>query len=532
MASYTRNRINKDFRGIRSLIETAVTPFGKCTASQKRKRKEKTVKRIKDFALTYFPHYLTDKMSPMHEALYARYQEIIFKAEASGWGSKEVHAAPRGNAKSTLSTLIFPLWCVIGKRRRFIAIISDTAEQSQEFLDSIKAELEANDRLREDFPDICGEGRTWKMGQIVTRNDIKIKCWGKRKRLRGARFGSRRPDLIICDDLENDENVDSPEQREKDRKWFFKAVMKIGARYTAFIVIGTILHYDSLLARLLHQPGWTGKKWKAVIRWSASPLWEKWENIFTTRDEKAADEFFLANETEMLKGTRVLWPEGESYYYLMKMRVSDGPAFFDSEKQNEPIDPNDRLFNEDWFVFAEEEEIAGFLAGGKYREVCCAVDPSMGGASRKADPSAILVGGVRANGVIDILEADIRKRHPDAIMEDLFAIHERYALDRIVIEEVQFQELFKDQVIREGAKRGVYLPVEGVRPNTDKTLRISKLQPHIKNGLIRFRRNQSILTEQLRYFPKADHDDGPDALEMLFSLIARQGNGPRIRRVL
>lgn len=474
----------------------------------------------------------------MHETLYARYEEIVSKAGMTGWGSKEVHAAPRGNAKSTLSTLILPLWCIAGKRRRFIGIISDTAEQSEEFLETIKAELEVNERLREDFPDICGEGKTWRVGQIVTRNGVKVKCWSKRKRLRGARFGSRRPDLIVCDDLEDDENVDSPEQREKDRKWFFKAVMKIGARYTVFIVIGTILHYDSLLARLLVQPGWTGRKWKAVIRWSPSPLWEQWENIFTSNNEKAADVFFKRHDKEMLKGTKVLWPEGESYYYLMKMRVSDGPAFFDSEKQNEPIDPNDRLFNEKWFSYVDNsdspqgDEVSRALSSGEYKEICCAVDPSMGGASRKADPSAILVGGVRKNGIIDILEADIRKRHPDAIMEDLFTLHERYKFDRIVIEEVQFQELFKDQVIAEGAKRGIYLPVEGVRPNSDKTLRISKLQPHIKNGLIRFRRNQTLLIEQLRYFPKADHDDGPDALEMLFSLISRHGNGPRIRRIL
>ncbi|MEE8260323.1 MAG: phage terminase large subunit [Nitrospinaceae bacterium] len=98
------------------------------------------------------------------------------------------------------------------------------------------------------------------------------------------------------------------------------------------------------------------------------------------------------------------------------------------------------------------------------------------------------------------------------------------------IEEIQFQELFKDWVIKESAKRGLYLPVEGIRPNTDKILRISKMQPHIKNGIIRFRRNQTQLVDQLKYSPKADHDDGPDALEMVFSLITHHTTfGPRIR---
>ena len=161
----------------------------------------------------------------------------------------------------------------------------------------------------------------------------------------------------------------------------------------------------------------------------------------------------------------------------------------------------------------------------------CSIDPSMGSSSNKADPSAILIGALQPNGMIDIIQADIQKRHPDSIMEAIFDYHRQYQFERIVIEEVQFQQLFKDLVIKEGAKRKLYPPVEGVRPINDKTLRISKLQPHIKNGLIRFRRNQSIFLEQLKYFPKASHDDGPDALEMLFNLINRGLNQPRIRRV-
>jgi predicted phage terminase large subunit-like protein len=472
---------------------------------------------------------LTEKPSSMHEEMFSRYQQQIINSETSGKGGKEALAAPRGNAKSTLSTLILPLWCIAGAQRKFIVIISDTTEQAEEFLDGIKSELEANERLREDFPEACGSGRTWKATKLITENDIAVRCWGKRKRLRGARHGNRRPDLVICDDLEDDENIDSPEQREKDRKWFFKAVMKIGGRYTVYVVIGTILHYDSLLARLLKRPGWNGKKWKAVICWSSSALWEKWEGLYTSRTpdaEENAEKYFLSHQQEMLRGTRILWPEAESYYYLMTMRVSDGPAYFDSEKQNEPVNPEECLFQEEWFCFTSEP-----VSIHKDTRFYCAIDPSMGGSSSKADPSAIIVGAVQPDGIIDIVQADIQKRHPDSIMEQIFEYHQQYQFERIVIEEVQFQQLFKDQVIKEGAKRKIYPPVEGVRPINDKILRISKLQPHIKNGLIRFRRNQSLFLEQLKYFPKASHDDGPDALEMLFNLINNGFNGPRIRRV-
>lgn len=484
---------------------------------------------MKFFARHYFPHHLTEKCSQMHEEMFKRFGQLIIESQVSGKGSKEALAAPRGNAKSTLSSLILPLWCIVGLRKKFIVLVSDTSDQSEELLEQIKVELEANERLIEDFPEVCGSGRTWKATKIVTKNGVAVRSCGKRKRFRGARHGNRRPDLVICDDLEDDENIDSPDQREKDRKWFFKALMKIGGRSTVFIVVGTILHYDSLLSRLLVRPGWHGKKWKAVIKWSSSKLWEKWESLFTSRvvdAENRAKRFFDKHKIEMLEGTKVLWPEAESYYFLMTMRVSDGPAYFDSEKQNEPVNPDDCLFQEEWFRFIPEPI---FL--DKNSHFYCAVDPSMGSASKKADPSAILVGCVNPDGIIDIIQADIEKRHPDSIMETLFEYQKKYHFEKIAIEEVQFQQLFKDQVIKEGARRKIYPPVEGVRPINDKILRISKLQPHIKNGLIRFRKNQTLLLDQLKYFPKANHDDGPDALEMFFNLINSGLSGPRIRRL-
>lgn len=60
------------------------------------------------------------------------------------------------------------------------------------------------------------------------------------------------------------------------------------------------------------------------------------------------------------------------------------------------------------------------------------------------------------------------------------------------------------------------MPATAIKPNTDKMLRIESLQPHIANGLILLHSTQSTLISQLRHFPKADHDDGPDALEMLW----------------
>jgi hypothetical protein len=95
----------------------------------------------------YFPHHLTEKPSPMHDHLYETFGRLVLRAESTGAGARQVQAAPRGHAKSTLTTLLLPLWCIAFKHRRFIGVISDTTEQAQEFLESIKAELEVNERL-------------------------------------------------------------------------------------------------------------------------------------------------------------------------------------------------------------------------------------------------------------------------------------------------------------------------------------------------------------------------------------------------
>ena len=243
----TAPRLKKGFEEIRAFISAKTAAFGENTAEQKAQRRQQALIDLRFFGETYLPHYLTALPSAMHKEMFKNFQaaiEVLGSAAAGGDTLfKQALAAPRGNAKSTVASLVLPLWCIFTQCRKFIGILSDTTEQANEFLEFIKAELEANERLREDFPEICGMGRTWKSGHIITANGVKVRCWGTGKGLRGARHGSYRPDLIICDDLENDENVSSPEQRRKTEDWFFKAVMKIGNRNTLYVVVGTILHY-------------------------------------------------------------------------------------------------------------------------------------------------------------------------------------------------------------------------------------------------------------------------------------------------
>lgn len=514
---------DKEVEAIRQMIQASAKPFPADKTAQKA-RKSRAEKDLDFFNRTYFPHYFTKPSSRLHKYFAERYPAMINRACQTGEGDKEANAAPRGNAKSTTGTFGLPLWAAAFRKRKFALIVSETRSQAESFLSFIKIELETNERLQQDFPELCGEGPVWRSDQIITRNGVKIQAAGAGQKLRGLRHGNCRPDLVIVDDLENDESVESPEQRRKLENWFFKALMKIGQPDTVFIVVGTILHYDSLLSRLLIKPGWKGQKFKAVMKWSSAvKRWEEWERIFADITvgkevaEAAADNYFEAHREEMLRYTEVLWPEMEPYYYLMKMRVSDGPAFFESEKQNEPINPEDAVFLEEWIQYYDEDEVD--LAGLKHAGAC---DPSLGKKSKHADPSAIL-GGRMKNNVIYLDVADIEKRHPDQIMTDILTYHERDRFDELAMEEIQFQEFFSQSFQKEAHARGLTINVKPIKPNTDKDLRIVTLQPWVKNGWIKFRRaGMGELVRQLIYYRpknKGGHDDGPDALEMLKSLL-------------
>lgn len=460
------------------------------------------------FCRTYFPHYIkSPEKSRLHEYLYRRLPEIL----ADPTGQNDVIAAPRGEAKSTICTQLFSLWCVAKRAKWYILVLMDAFDQAATMLAAIRAELEANPRLQLDFPEICGEGRVWKEGVMVTRNGVKIEGAGSGKRLRGRRHGPHRPDLAVLDDIENDDNVRSPEQRDKLEGWVDKAVLNVGAADGSLdvVYIGTTLHYDGVLARKQRNPLWRSIKFASILRWpDRRDLWDQWEEILRNEGPEAADLFYGERKGLMNAGAEVSWPGVRPLLALMRLRVKIGHAAFDSEQQNDPVSNEDALFGAPIFWV----ETSDWIFFG-------ACDPSLGKNNRARDPSAILVGGLnRETGVLDVVEALIRRRLPDRIIEDIITLEEEYRCLRWAVESVQFQEFLRQQLVSRSAARGVPVPAVPVIPTTDKTLRIERLQPHVANGLIRFSPSHTALLDQMRHYPMVDHDDGLDCLEMLWSI--------------
>ncbi len=504
---------------IRQTIELECEAFDTDPEASKARR-ERAWNDYEFFCRTYFPHYVpTPHFSLFQQFIFKRLPEII-DGPTDG---REVHQAPRGEAKSTYETQLGSLWCIVTGRKHMIGIIMNTEEQAAEMLESIKAELDSNPRLAMDFPEACGRGRVWQATTIVTANNRKVRIGGTGKKIRGMKHGPHRPDLIFLDDLENDDNVRDKAQRDKVESFVLKAVLGLAGPGGGMDVFwpGTSLHYDAAINRVSRKPGWRRRIFKSIMQWPERlDLWERWEGIYTSgADDDGAKEaaeaealaFYQANRADMEAGAVVSWPDVRPLYRLMCMRATDHDAF-NQEQQNEAGNDDTAPFKtlqfwvdrrNDWIFFG-------------------AIDPSMGKNNKARDPSAILVGGLdRQRMVLDVVEADVCRRVPDLIISRAIDLQAEYGCVTWSVEAIAFQEFLYTELLKRAALRGVAFPAIPGPTGRDKTLAILSLQPHVANQKIRVHRSQSTLIGQLKFYPEADHDDGPDALEMLWRVATQ-----------
>lgn len=497
-------------------------------------RKELAAFDMSYFGRAYLPHYFIRKSPHFHEELDEIWSRGVMKGRnplkeakviSRLKGSRQVVAAPRGHAKSTNFTFKDSLHAILYAYKHYILILSDSSEQAEGFLDDIKTELEDNANIIMDFGSLKGD-KAWRTGVILTKTDIKAEAIGSGKKVRGRRHRNWRPDLIVLDDIENDENVNTPEQRRKLKNWFDKAVSKAGDTYTDIMYIGTILHYDSLLNNVLQNPRYKTKKYRAVISEATNTkLWDEWEgiytNLFNENHEEDARTFYEAHEEEMLLGVEVLWEEKLSYYDLMEIKVSEGTASFNSELQNDPIDPESATFNPEWFDYYEPELVD--FSSPEFVFVA-ANDPSLG-KNKKSDTSSIINLALSTKtGYMYVADASVERRKPDVIIDDVFEMNRRLKRDykkgfyKFGVEVVQFQYFFKEVMAAKSAEEGEYIPIEEIQSTVNKVLRIESLQPVIKNKYLKFNREHKTLLKQLQEFPMGKNDDAPDGLQMAVQL--------------
>lgn len=211
-------------------------------------------------------------------------------------------ATPRGHGKSTICSVFYPLWLALFEKRQDITIISASESLAIEWLRKIKRELEYNSEIRLFFGDLKSD--KWTENHIILNNGkrVNIRARGAQGQIRGFR-----PDVLICDDLETNETVESEEQRKKLKDWIFKDCLNTLMPLGQFIIIGTIIHPLSVLSDLLAvDNGWEKRKFQA----------------YKDGKQEAGNE---------------LWPENWTHERLQERKREIGTWAFASEYMNDPV---------------------------------------------------------------------------------------------------------------------------------------------------------------------------------------------------
>jgi len=198
----------------------------------------------KYFFSIYFNSYITHESADFHDKIFNITEDENIK--------NGLVMAFRGSGKSSIITTSYPIWAILGKpQKKFIVIISRTQRQVKQHLENIKMELSTNPLLKDDLGPFKQFNDEWgAMSLTIDNFNAKIMAVSMEQSIRGMKHGSHRPDLIICDDIEDLATVKTQEGRDKIFDSVVGEIIPAGDIGTKTIFVGNLLHEDSPVIRI------------------------------------------------------------------------------------------------------------------------------------------------------------------------------------------------------------------------------------------------------------------------------------------
>nr|WP_244513646.1 phage terminase large subunit [Oceanobacillus limi] len=467
--------------------------------------------------------------------------DIMNEVSTDKVNAKVAVAAPRSHAKSTYLSKGFPVHEVVYRKRKYTIIISETPTVSIGNMEWIRNQLKYNEKLRNDFGPLLSPKD---QSNITDKSDAFIAWYqdGDRRRqialveaastgqaLRGRNWNGSRPDLIVCDDLEDARpggNASTPEQRSKLRDWFSQTVVPLGdpkGEKTAIVYMGTTVHWEALLMNVLYKRSdFESKVYRAIIEFpKRSDLWEECREIYTDREnpkrKDEAEAFYKKHEKEMLEGSKVLWEDVQPLFKLMKWKWDNGSKAFNTEYMNNPVDEESMIFNPETFTYWDEK-FPNQTFDHKSYTIAFGIDFALG--KQRGDYSAIsVVAKHKETGTIYVVDSYGDRIKPDGFIEEIVKYVNKWQPDIISVE-AQFAQEFFGIILSERLEAEGYpakTRLKKIYQRSRKELRIETMLPYIENKTIQFSRRHHLLLEQFERYGQGSHDDLPDSLEMAVS---------------
>lgn len=401
-------------------------------------------------------------------------------------------AAPREHAKSTALTHDYGLATALFRIEDYIVIVSATEELAIGHLGDIAKELRENEDIQREFGVslLPTDSKTDIIVRFQDNHECRFIAKGSGQKMRGMKWKGKRPGLIICDDLEEDEQVENLDRRRKFRKWFYRALLPCRRRGGKVRMHGTILHEDSILARVL-RPESTA--WKSLL----------------FRAHASFDDF-----------SNALWPEQFPESRLRAIRqafVEDGDAAgYSQEYLNDPFDNSEAYLRKDDFIPMKEEDYEAD------KRICVGCDFAVSRSDR-ANRTSFTVGGQSVDHLLHFI--DQHKGRWDTLewIDLLFDIQRKWSPDTFFVEDGVIWKSVAPIIYKEMTRRGngYWINFHPINPVRDKATRGRDYQKMMRAGACRFDKKSSwyedFEQENLRFTGNSDAtlDDQFDSAAIL-----------------
>lgn len=431
----------------------------------------------------YFAHYVKYETAPFQKEMFALTENLET-------GNLFV-VSFRGSGKSTIFTMSYPVWAILGaQEKKFVLIICQTQSQAKQHMMNLRQELENNAVLKNDLGPFREESDEWGASSLVfSQLNARITAASSEQSIRGLRHNQHRPDLIICDDVEDIASTKTREGRNKTYQWLTAEVIPAGDRDTRLVIVGNLLHEDSLLMRIR-------------------------EDVEKERIDGVFKEF------PVMKGQEILWPgKYPTPEEIENEKRKAGNEFaWEREYMLRIVPAEEQAIHREWIHYYDELPSGELDCQGypKRTEIHIGVDLAI---SKKdtADYTAMVPAWLYGDGDdtrIYILPKIINRKMTFPETVDLCKVLNKTYRDEsdfrptFVIEDVAYQKALPQQLENEGIRK-----VKTTRPgNQDKRMRLVLTAHAVKSGKVLFpREGCEELINQIVHFGVEAHDDLADA---------------------
>lgn len=472
----------KDFLEYKSQVKKSSYVNLNETPKDKAKRIEKLLKDPEAFAKYYFPRYTKLPLAKFH----IRFGNEMLTLD----NGMLVKRWFRGASKSTYA-MIFIIMRVLAKKSKMVVYVGETKPKALKLLSRVQAHLEANDRIISDFGEQMSFG-DWSGGDFTTKDGVNFMAIGKGSSPRGMINDEFRPDLIIVDDVDEEEECRNPDRLDNSFEWLTGSLYgSFGSEGGLFVMLNNKIAKDCLVQRI--------------------------SDLKNTK----VDVVKLTND----KGQSA-WPEKFTKEVIARIEDNMPYYMFRREYYEDIIQPG-KTFKKDWIVYGKCPPLR------EVKHLLTYLDPGFKDTKTSDTKSVWLIGLHKGKyyiykGFVD--QASVSKMVEWHYELDKF-VKKNNGVAKMYMEQVFLQDLlFKD--FEEGSKTfGYPLPLQGdTRKKPDKDARIESISGLFEKGYVIFNEdeNQSIhmnrLIDQFLMFQMGTKTpkDGPDSIEGGFFKLREQ----------